>query len=534
VRTLDLQQGSPPWIAARHNYRCASEAPIVMGFSTHMARAELKRIKATGGEKEFSDYVLRRVLAKGIDAQQGGIAIAEGILNETFYPVTGVDDTDTYLASFDGLDMGESMPVEHKLWSKELAAMVQARSLTPEYYWQLEHQLLVAGLDRMFFICSDGTPEHCDSMEYQAQPGRREQLIAGWDLFEQEVNDYRHVEVLPAPAAANPVSLPALSIRVDGALTLISNLDVFGAELRTFLQNVPKKPSSDQDFVECEAAIKTLEAAEAALKAAEDSALAQTASIDQMRRAVASYFELSRTNRLMIEKLVKARKESIRAEIVQAGRDAFAAHIAKLNGRLGRPFMPAVLTDFPGAVKGLRTVQTLRDAVDGELARATLIANEVADQIQINIRELEKIAGTPNDNRHLFPDAAQLVLKPTADMIAHARQRIADAEAKERKRIEDAEARGRAEGAAAEARKAAAAAPAPAPAAAPIDVSLKGFGAQTISTPATPAPTAFKEPTELKLIDMQQISERVVLVFNRPPMPGELQDIKSQLNWIIA
>lgn len=436
MKILDLQQGSPAWVAARVRYRCASEAPIVMGASRHMSRAQLIRMKATGGEKEFSDYVLREVLAKGIEAESAGILYAEGVFDEALFKATGVDDTETYLASFDGLSMAENRAAEVKLANQDLARMIAAEpnmgGLSPEYYWQLEHQMLVAGIQEELFVVTDGTPSFNAAVIYRSVPERRAQLIAGWDLFEQDVANYRHEEVLPPPPGIAPEALPELAVVLVGEVRS-SNLALWRDVVALRIREIPIDLQTDQDFATAEKTIKFLEDGERKLAFAKSQALAQTVSIDELFKTVDALAEEMRGKRLTLDKLVKARKESIRAEIVVGGREAFAAHVATLNKRLGRPFMPTVLTDFPGVVKGLRTVQTLRDAVSGELARAKLIANEVADQIQANMSTLSEIIG---DRAHLYPDFAQLVLKPHGDMVALARQRLAEADEKERKRAE--------------------------------------------------------------------------------------------------
>lgn len=533
----DLKQGSPQWLAARVRYRCASEAPIVMGASRHMSRAQLVRMKATGGEKEFSQYVRDLVLARGKEVESAGILYAESVFDEALFPVTGVDDSGVYLASFDGLSMDEKRAAEVKLWNVDLVARVADGDIPDEHCWQMEHQSLVAGIDSVLFVVTDGSPVGSRSMLFRSNPERRARLITGWDLFEQDVASYKHVEILPPPAPSATEGLPALSIRVDGALALTSNLDAFGEQLRAYIAKIPAKPSTDQEFADCEAAIKVLERAESALKAAEDSALAQTASVEQMRRTVGSYHDLSRTTRLMLGKLVDARKESMRAEIVQAGRDAFAAHVAALNKRLGKPFMPVVLTDFPGAVKGLRTVQTLRDAISGELARAKLIANEVADQIQANMATLSEIIG---DRAHLYTDFAQLVLKPHGDMVALARQRLAEADEKERKRLEaerdririEEEAKARAT---IEAQNAAKGQP-------PVVNPQSGLsgsapplvGRSTVAAGPVVGGAATAPTGELRVISTQCIVDGLILRMNRTPTDVEIGEIEARLERITA
>ncbi|WP_242489352.1 MULTISPECIES: hypothetical protein [unclassified Pseudomonas] len=47
--------------------------------------------------------------------------------------------------------------------------------------------------------------------------------------------------------------------------------------------------------------------------------------------------------------------------------------------------MPAVAADFAGAMKNKRTIASLQDAVDTELAGAKIAASQTADAIRLNL-----------------------------------------------------------------------------------------------------------------------------------------------------
>jgi len=430
--TFDVVQGSQEWLELRANYDTASEAPTMMGFSPYMSRSALMRQKKTGGVEEVGAHK-QALFDRGHAAELSARVIVEEAIGEELFPITGVNEQNGLLASFDGLTMGGKTGYEHKLWNESVAAQVRSGNLGPEYYWQLEQQLLLSGAEKIIFVCSDGTPEKFLSMEYRAGNGRAEQLRAGWKQFREDLAVYQPVEVLPAAVAEPVMALPALSIQVNGAISLISNLDAFGRGLKAFVAGLNTNPSDDQAFADAELAVKTLKRAEDALEAAKASALGQTASIDEMTRTVALYADLARTNRLMLEKLVKARKESIRVEIRQAGNDAFALHVANLNKRLGAPYLNLTITDFAGVMRGMKTVASLRNAVDTELARAKIEANAIADRIQINLATLQELAG---EHQFLFADSAQIVLKANDDLIALVKLRIAYHKVAEDKRLE--------------------------------------------------------------------------------------------------
>jgi len=76
---------------------------------------------------------------------------------------------------------------------------------------------------------------------------------------------------------------------------------------------------------------------ESRLAAAKEHALSQTASIDVLFKAIDDISAEARQVRLDLDKLVKARKEAIRGEIVQAGRAAYEAHETAFAQGHGRP-----------------------------------------------------------------------------------------------------------------------------------------------------------------------------------------------------
>ena len=432
MKILEVQQGTPKWIAVRAKHFCASDAPAMMGVSKYTTREELLKRKATGIEPEV-DSARQALYDRGHEAEALARPIVEVDLLEELYPAVITDDAGRLLASLDGVTMDGETGFEHKLWNEELAAQVAAHDLPPAIYWQLEHQALVAGLKRIRFVCSDGTAWKMVWTEYRPVKGRTKKLLAGWAQFEADLKAYQHVEVLP-PAVAEPVmALPALSIQVQGSITLIDNLAVFGDRLKAFIAAIDQSPADDQAFANAEAACKTLQTAQDALQAAEASALAQTATIDEMRRTVALYRDLARTTRLSLEKLVAVRKETLREEIRQGGIDAFNAHMAGLNTRLGKPYMPAVPVDFAGAMKGKKTIASLRDAVAGELARAKIEANEVADRIGLNLTTLRELAA---DHAFLFADTPTIVQKATDDLTMLVKVRISEHKIAEEKRLE--------------------------------------------------------------------------------------------------
>lgn len=435
MKILNLVQGSEEWHAHRAKHFNASDAAAMMGVSKYKTRQQLLREYATGFTKDV-DAATQARFDKGHAAEAAARPIAEAMLGEALYPVTGVAEVDglQLSASFDGLIMTEETSWEHKLLNQRIVAQMQVRELEAEYYWQLEHQQLVSGAEKTLFTTSDGTEENAHHIFYASIPERRAELIAGWKQFAEDLANYQHVEAAPEVVAAPVVDLPAVSVQVSGAIAIIDNFEVFEVALRDFIDNrLIRKPETDQDFADLDTQIKSLKKAEDALNQAEAAMLSQVASIDAMKRTKDMLHKLARDNRLMAEKLLEAEKVNRRNAIQQAGKDAYAAHVAALNERIGKPYMPALPTDFSGVTKSKRTITSIQDAVNGELARAKIAASEVADRIELNLKSLRELA---KDHAFLFSDTPQLVLKPNDDLVNLIKLRINEHEAAEKAKLE--------------------------------------------------------------------------------------------------
>jgi hypothetical protein len=90
--------------------------------------------------------------------------------------------------------------------------------------------------------------------------------------------------------------------------------------------------------------------------------------------------------------------------------------------------------DFAGVIKNKRTVKSLRDAVDGELARGKIAASTIFAKIQKNLIHLREHADA---FKFLFADTAQIVLKDHDDLVTLVKSRIADHKAAEEKKEAD-------------------------------------------------------------------------------------------------
>jgi putative phage-type endonuclease len=433
MNIVNLVQGTTEWHEHRAKHFNASDAPAMMGVSKYKTRSELLKEMATGLKPEVDSFTQKR-FDDGHKAEDGARAITEVALGEEMYPVTGTLEVDDLplSASFDGLTMDESLVFEHKLWNKELAEAVKQKELPAAYFWQLEQQLLVSGASEVLFVCSDGTEENRVVMKYTSCADRRAELIAGWKQFAIDLKNYEHTEAKAEPTGKSPETLPALHIEVKGMVTA-SNIDAFKAHALAVFQGINKDLQTDNDFADAEKTVKWCKDVEDKLDAAKQHALSQTADIDALFRAIDDIGAEARRVRLDLDKLVKTRKENIRAEIQQEAETAFRAHVDTINARLGKVQLPTIKADFVGAMKGKKTVTSLRDACDTELARAKIEASQLSESIGANVNSLRDLAA---GFEFLFMDAQTICQKQNDDLVLLIKSRIADHKAAEQARID--------------------------------------------------------------------------------------------------
>lgn len=440
----DVTQGSPEWLALRRDYFTASEAPAMMGCSPYMTRTDLLHAKKTGLTPEIDERTQSRFDA-GHAAEAAYRPLAEARIGQDLYPVTGSLEVEglPLLSSFDGLTADDAIGFEHKLWNESVAESIAAGELLPDKYWQLEHELLVSGAEKVLFVTSDGTTDRCKWLYYHSQPERRAALIAGWKQFAIDLEAYVPQEYIPAPVAKAVTALPAVAVQVSGSIDVRDNFKLFHTALTDFIDNrLIREPKTDQDFADLDLQIKALKDAETAIKAAESNMLSQVESVDTAKRMMDTLHTMARDNRLMAEKLLAAKKESVKIDLVNEGRKALLDHVESLNKRLGKPYMPAAVADFQGAIKGKRTIDSLREAVSVTLANAKIAASATADRIELNLKSYIALA---HGLERLFPDSAQLVLKEADDFVRLVNARIAEHNAAEQKRLESERERIRAE-----------------------------------------------------------------------------------------
>jgi predicted phage-related endonuclease len=508
MQVHQLTQGSPQWLAHRATCWNASDAPAMMGCSPYKTRTELLDEMSRGFAAEV-DAATQRLFDDGHRFEALARPLGEKVIGEDLSPLSGSIDAGLsrpLAASFDGITfMGDDV-WEHKSLNDDIRAVLpssgtgNANALPLHLRVQMEQQVAVSAAKRVLFTASKWDGDRLVEARhgwYTPDPELRAQIIGGWQQFERDLAAHVPAAAAVKPMGAKPETLPALHIEVTGAVTA-SNLEPFKAHALQVFAGINRDLQTDQDFADAEATVKWCASVEEKLAAAKQHALSQTETIDALFRAIDDISAEARRVRLDLDKLVKARKDAIRAEIVSHAQQQLREHVAALNAALPRALVAQPAADFAAAIKGKRTVESLRDACAVTLANARAEADTQAGRFRANL-------ATMGEHAHLFPDFATVGSKPAEDFAAllQLRQHQA-AEAARLKAEREAAEKAEADRLAAETAAKTVAVPAPAAAVAPPAPVV------TQSAPvATPAPAVVSLADEAATLTLGEVCTRL-------------------------
>lgn len=432
MKLISVVQGSQAWHEHRANNRNASEASSVMSASKYVTRTQLFDIKKTGIDTRDNQWAEAYLWPKGHEIEAAARPIAEELIGEELYPVIGVSDDGYLSASFDGLTLLEDTAWECKSWNEEKAEAVRNKQVPKTDYWQVVQQLEASDgtIKRLLYMVTDGTREKTVSVWVEPDPGAGKKLRAGWAQFDDDLSAHVVKQPEEAKTGTAPSAMPILHIELQGQVTS-SNLDAFKQGARDVLSKINTDLQTDQDFADAESTVKWAKEVESKLDAAKDYALSQTADIAELFRVIDEVREETRSKRLDLDKLVKARKKARKLEIAQAANDQIAEHIKALHAGLDGLTLPLVPVDLNGAMKGKRTVSSLQSAADDEVARVKIESSAIAERMRANIATISA-AGYDS----LFHDRNTLALKEPDDLAAVIKTRIAEHEAELERRRE--------------------------------------------------------------------------------------------------
>ena len=446
MQVINLRQGSDEWFKHRAKYRNASDAPAMFGCSKHLSRDALLQQYATGVSPEFSEWVQEHILDRGHRFEALTRPYAEKIIGEDLSPIIGVDDSETYSASFDGITFAQDVLWENKSINDALreVANEQAADLPLMYRVQAEQQLMVSGGDRTLFTAAayDDEDNQDEFLWWWYKPDLvlRQQIIERWEQFDKEVKIWTPPESTPEVIAANPVSqLPMPVVTATGELTQ-SNIDQITPRFDKYLAEVNTELTNDQHFADATEHAKACRAMAKKLDALCEQLVSGMSSVNDAVQTMRAYHKQFNSKGLQLEKLVKTERERIKAAAIMAAKTALDDHIDALEQELPEPSGQLITLgmqqpDYAAAIKNVRKLESMHGRINDTLAAAKAEANTRAADYKAKLTYIiEAIDG----HEHLFPNLQELVSKDIDHIKLHVTSQIDAENARQEKIAQDA------------------------------------------------------------------------------------------------
>jgi len=208
-------------------------------------------------------------------------------------------------------------------------------------------------------------------------------------------------------AETETTKLPSLSFKIVGEVKK-SNLTEYKKTALAFIEEINVELETDEDFIEASKNVKACRDAEKELEAIKTRALNETEDIKILFDAIVEMETAFSAKRLTLTKLARTRKDGIKAEAIYHASKELIAHTNSLNAEIKPLVLPFVESGFEGATKGLKTVKSLKDAINKKLDEAKAKTDEHKKHIDFNLETLRQLA---DDHRFLFNDLQSIIMR---------------------------------------------------------------------------------------------------------------------------
>lgn len=439
MKIHDIEQGSDEWLAFRLERLTASEAPVMMNASPFMSRNQL--LAAKKGWKAASNSAFKEALyQKGHDHEADARAILEVEFLGDIVPLVGsnvISGLDL-AASYDGTMDTDPMGLwEHKDWNQTTADNVRNSVLDPLHWIQLEVQMMVAEVEEIMFTVSDGTTDNRESMVYTSQPERRQDIIDAGKQFVIDLDAYEieaKQEVIPAKPVAK---LPIIHCKVEGS-KIITNIGSVIPKLEALAnQEMLRVLETDQDFTTKAAFNKSVKDTRAKIKQIHATTQGEFKDWAKFAEDVATFDSILQKLQSHGEGQVKTDKAKRKNEIIEQGEAEVLRHGRECTERLSPAaigdFTPSGM-DFEAALKGMSSLDKMRDKVDAEVALIKVKLTNVTDLVCTNLLVLRDLA---KDHEFLFNNFRDFINQSTEAFTAIVKTRINEHETAEQQKRDD-------------------------------------------------------------------------------------------------
>lgn len=152
MKVIGLKQNTPEWRQFRRTHIGASDAVVIMGLSPWCSPLKLYEQKIFDLEVQENIY-----MARGKELEPIALANFEKDTGLIMFPMCIQHETIPYMsASMDGLNLYKTIGLEIKCPGKSDHAKALKGEIPKKYYPQLQHQMEVCELPRIFYYSFDG------------------------------------------------------------------------------------------------------------------------------------------------------------------------------------------------------------------------------------------------------------------------------------------------------------------------------------------------------------------------------------------
>lgn len=434
----DVEQGSDAWLALRLEKRTASEASAAAGKSRFTSREQLLDAKK-GWKANPHNSFKEALFEKAHENEDSARKLEELDQFDDLPPIVAsrVIDGIELFASFDGLAELTGRPWEHKEWNEILAENVRNGVLEADYWIQLEQQGMVAQSPEVDFTVSDGTAGKRVKMIYACQPDRQQYILDVWRQFDKDEAEHELVakkEAVPARAATQ---LPIIHCKVEGS-KIISNIGEVIPQLEELAsREMLRVLETDQDFTTKAAFNKSVKDARAKLKQIHAATQNEFKDWAKFADNVATFDSILQKVQSHGEGQVKTDKAKRKQEIISQAKMEVNQHAADCTKRVSPALMADFVAndwDFEESLKGMSSLDKMRDKIGGEVANIKVRLTNIADLVSANLLVLRNLA---KDHEFLFNDFRDIINQSTEAFTAIVKTRIAEHEAAEQQKRDD-------------------------------------------------------------------------------------------------
>lgn len=240
-------------------------------------------------------------------------------------------------------------------------------------------------------------------------------------------------EIIEAEKVIEVVSLPELSIKLVGKVAS-SNLVEYKKTALEFIESINTDLKTDDDFIEADKAIKFCANAEKALKKAKEQALSETSDIALLFETVDELIASLSGKRLPLTKLAKTRKDAIKDTAIDNANKALTSHLNDLATDIKPILLPWIESGFIASVKGLKTVKSIKAAINKRLSECKAKADGYKKHISFNLVSLSELA---SEHRFLFNDLQQIIMNDHNHFSLIVRTRVSEYVVEEKRKADE-------------------------------------------------------------------------------------------------